>query len=528
VKRAAALGVALVAAHAAAFVALAAHPAPPFEVRVSSPVASARFNLDGDLAAELRARVHRVDDGLPPAAAGLRRVRWRAEYRGGFARMVGATQLAGPSQDPDAPPCSGRVVIGQRLLDDGAAGPGTIAQLLRRLLEQELRGQGRFPVGDFRGIPRLALTWSRLEAHDDDRDMFGEAGAPRGYLRAAAVIAFDRVEVPVVIGLVPQLEGDRLGVRVAARASLTFDNRVAQWLSDLAGGDRLASALARQQLAAVLRSTLEPPPPLSLPGGGSLRFVPCGEEPEIFDGSHGALAFAVAIDRLPGYPQHLPPSFPTGPVLGAPSLAPIALDLDVNALNALLYGAWRDGLLDRQLASAGIAARFNRDPTVATYLSVRIDPPRLTLPPVLTPSANGLRLAAEAAVQLSDGTARTLGRVWTAMELSVRSPADRGAHPAVWRAALRDFELTCEPRAHVLAPCYADLVEAMRTRTDEFNDVLSAALSEMVTGIFVDRALGAADVPAELILRTVTPSLVHRADGATLRLELAAELHPAR
>lgn len=535
-----ALGVALCAGQAAGFFAVAAEPPAPFELTVRGAPASLALDLDGNLPPGAEAgRVRRlVDDATKPAdAPGLRRVRWLAEYRGGYRRAVGATQLVGPFQDPAAPPCSGRVVIGQEFLDGAGLTP-----LLRELLTAQLRDQGRFPVGDFRALRELTLTWAERAQHPEDEAMLRglpvDAAARAGYLRATATIAFERVEIPVVLALVPHLAGPELRelrVELAMRGHLAFDNRVAQWLSDLAGADRLFDRLARQQLDELVLFALEPPPPIALPGGGALRFAPCREQPQITDGVAGALPFAVAVEPLPGYPLHLPPRAPPGP---APpiSAAPLALELDLNALNALLYGAWRDGFLDRQLAAAGLDARFNGDPTVATYLSVRIDAPRLTLPPVVSATARGLSLAAESALHLRDQGQVTLGRVWTAMQLL--APAGGPATPAAGaglRASLHQLELTCEPRAGVLAPCYGDLVSALQARAPELDAALTAALDDIVRGLFVDRTLSDRALPAELRFRSVAPSLhlqpaptSAQPASATLRLELGVELRAAK
>ncbi len=547
----AAIGLALCAAHAAAFFALAADPPPPFELRVDAPSASPTLTLeaaiDPAVDPDLAARLHRIPDEPPVrSGAGLRRVRWRAEYRGGYVRSVGASQLVGPFQAPAVPPCSGRVVIGQRLLDDGAAGPGTIAHLVGPLLEAELAGVGQFPVGDFREVKDLALAWAELSAHPDDAAMVKDAvpspprdaPPPHGYLRATATLAFERVDIPITLAFIPHFAGPGLGVRIAARARLSFENRALQWLSDLTGADRLASMLARRQLDDLLLSALEPPPPLPLPGGGELRFLPCGQEPQFSEASFAAVPFAVAIEPIGGGPHFLPPLLPAGPTPPA-SAAPVALELDLNALNALLYEAWRTGFLGRQLGAAGLDTRFNADPTVATYLSVRITPPSLPLPPVVTAEPDGLHLSTEASITLRDGEEHTSARVWTTMRLQAsRETSTAASEIPPLRASLHQLELTCEPRAGVLTPCYADLVSAMQARVTDFDAALTSTLSSIIGGIFVDRTMGGevagAELPAELTIRAATPSLFiapqrdatgdAAGHGATLRLELAVEL----
>lgn len=569
----AAIGLAICAAHAAAFFALAAEPPPPFELVVDAPSASPTLTLeaaiDPAVDPDLAARLQRIPDEPPvPSGAGLRRVRWRAEYRGGYVRSVGATQLVGPFQDPSKPPCSGRVVVGQRLLDDGAAGPGTIAHLVRPLLEAELAGTGQFPVGEFRQVRDLALAWAELSGHPDDAAMLKDAvprpprGAPPplGYLRATATLAFERVDIPITLAFIPHLEGHGLGVRIAARARLSFENRALQWLSDLTGADRLVSMLARRQLDDLVLSALEPPPPLPLPGGGELRFLTCEQEPQFSEASFAALPFSVSIEPIGGGPYFLPPLLPSGPTPPA-SAAPIALELDLNALNALLYGTWRNSFLARQLAAANLEGRFNEDPTVATYLSVRITTPTIDLPPVVTAEPDGLRLSAEARTYLRDGLRdgelTVAGRVWMTMRLQAThapspptiptvappSPAAAGEPPPALRASLHQLELTCEPRRDVLTPCYADVVSAMQARVTDFDAALTSTLSSIVSGIFVDRTLGGAvagaELPAELTIRAATPSLFIAPQrdaagdaagyGATLRLDLAVELNePAR
>jgi hypothetical protein len=178
------IGLAVVTAHAVGFVALAARcHGTELSVEVAAADVSPVLAIDGVVPPELEARVvETLDDDAPPGP-GLHRKRWSVSYRGGFARSVGMAQLVGPFQDPMAPACSGRVVVAQRLLDDGKAGPGTIAGELKTMLEQELVDVGEFPIGDFQRVEDVSLRWSRLEWHPDDRADVGVA--PDGYVRCA-------------------------------------------------------------------------------------------------------------------------------------------------------------------------------------------------------------------------------------------------------------------------------------------------------------------------------------------------------
>lgn len=501
----AALAAVVVIAHALAFAWIAPRcHGPELAVTLHAPPASPVLALNGELPTDLHAEIEDRGTGLVHRT-------WRVRYRGGVVREVGAAQLVGPLQDPDAPACVGRVVVGQQLLDDGSA-RGTIAAAMKRELTAELRGMTAFPAGDFVRIDHLVLRWAQPAMHPDDRAMLG--AAPHGYVRASATIVFERVAVPVIVALVPSVAPSQLTFRVAARAQLAFDNRAMQWLSDKLGGDRLATRLARHQIDDSLVAALAPPPPLTLAGGQVLRFAYCSEPAEIVDGTSGALPFGVVIARGAD-PRILPPKLGRGP--RAAKVDKLALDLDLDALNALLYELWRGGFLDRQLAAAGLDRRFNADPTVTQLLSLRIEPPRLTLPPVVTPSATGLHLAAEAKLAIHDGNQRADGRVWGGLDFRF---AARSVDPVA--VELDALALTCE-RGATLVPCYGDLVAALRGRTAELHGALTETFARLLTELFVGR-VGAAGVPAELDIRGVAPSVLRDGPRATLHLALDAAI----
>ncbi|HUJ62941.1 MAG TPA: hypothetical protein VLX92_30770 [Kofleriaceae bacterium] len=512
-KAATLAGVALVAAHAVGFVALAAHSrGSELAIELDAPLAAPELALDGAVPPAIASRVTIHDDGAPP---GLVRRRWSIAYRGGITREVGATQLVGPFQDPAAPPCSGRVVIGQRLLDDGHAGRGTVARAMADAIDGALRGERIFPVGDYQRIEDFALRWAQLDRHPEDRAMVGRA--PHGYLRASATVVFERVRVPITLGLVPERAGASLRFAIAARAHLDLDNALEQWLSDKLGADRIATLLARRQLDDLLVTTLAPPPPFELPDHQTLAFSYCDAPIEIADGAWAALPFAVAIHPIDR--AVLPPRLPDGPWPVPAADTGLALDLQLGALDAMLYELWRTGWLDRQLAAVGLDRRFNADPTVTEYLSIRLSPLHLALPPVIAAGARAgtLRLAADARVAIADGRATTTGRVFGALDFTFagRAPVavDLGA-----------LELACERTPTTLVPCYADLVAALRDRGADFHGALTDAFAQLLEDIFVAQ-LGAADVPAELAIRGATASLA----GAppVLHLALDAAVRPA-
>jgi hypothetical protein len=517
--RHAAAGLALFAAHAAALPVLVTEcrrDELAVDLVVGSPAAE-ELALHGEVPASIRPAVVVRDDDGP----GLHRRRWSIEYRGGFARAVGASQLVGPFQDPAAPPCSGHVIVGQRLLDDGAAGPGTVAAIVARELGANLAGMSVFPIGKFEKLRSLTLSWNRAEATPADRGVVDAKRAPHGYIRAHAVVGFARADVPVTVAMIPALVDGKLTFAIKAGARLDFDNRVIQWASDLIGGDRFATSIAQDEIDELLVTVLEPPPPVELPGGRRLVFDYCGRPPEIAHASHAALPVAVKITGLAADPLILPPSLGPATAPPPPATTRLALDLDLDALNALLYELWRTGMLDEELAAAGLHDRFNADPTVADFLSIRISPLRLALPPVLTATPDRLRMAGELAVTIADGARETTGRVWSSLDFRF-APAP-GVRAAV---DVGDLELTCEPRPRHLVPCFGDLVAAIRARAPEVHGTLTETFTGILDEIFVGQRISDDALPAELVVTGVTPQAFLSPPNAKVRLDLAASIEP--
>jgi hypothetical protein len=471
-------------------------------------------NDGGVLPAGLRPRVEPT--GTRP---GLHYVRYAVDYRGGFVRTVGVASLVGPFQDPAKPACSGRVVAGQRLLDDGAAGPGTIAGEMANNVAAELAGESYFPIGAFERVDKTSLRWAELPKHPEDLFLVGSA--PHGYVRATMTLVFDRIDIPLIVALVPEPTARELRFRIVAHAELAFGNRALQWLSDKLGGDKLATRLARREIDGALITTLAPPPPFDLPGGHELTFVYCDGPPEIVDGVSGALPFAVAIGTVAGAPRILPPNRGPAPRLPLAPNGTLAIDLDLDAANALLFELWRTGYLDQRLAEAGLDRRFNSDPIVTEFLSLRISPPVLALPPVLGASGDKLQMFADARITIKDGGATTVGRVWGGLDfkLSGTTGDDRGI--AVDLGAL---ELSCERGPTTLVPCYADLVAALRDRGADFHGELTRTFTALLDDIFVDQRVGASGLSADLVIKTASATVKTAADNGSLHLELDAVL----
>ncbi len=533
-RRALAIGVGagVVAAHALALPRLLDHFArPDLEVAIAGPAVAPQWSLRGTAPADLGPRLTVDLDGAPltdaPVAPGLHYLRFTTHYRGGFERRVGAVQLVGPFQDPAHPPCSTRVIVGQRFLDDGHAGPGTVAHAVKAELTRQLRGTSAFPVGDFVRVSDVKVAWADRGRHLEDLGLLRKSD-PRTYARATATVEMDRVSVPIVVALIPKLQDDGLRFVVRVRARLDFGNRFFDWVSDRFDGDAFATDLAREQIGAGLITALGPPPPLELPGGHTLRFAYCGEVPTIVNNSYASLPLAVVIGDATGAARALPPRF------GAATAAPpakdvvLGLDLDLDALNALLYELWRTGYLDRELDRIGLHRRFNDDPTVQEFLSIRLAPVTLALPPVVsaraTPTGPGLRLAAAARVAIGDGDQAVDGRIWGGLDLDFRT----GVAPALGvDVGLGPLELTCQPSPQQLVPCYADLVAAMRDRAGELHGTLTEAFAAILTSLFVDRQVAAEGVPGALTIRGVRASIPvvgPTPANAVVRLELDATL----
>lgn len=481
-------GIALVAAHAAGFAYLAQHSAGEELTLAAPPLV--------------------VATGEQP---GLHRERRSVTYRGGHVREVGATQLVGPFQDPAAPACSGRLVVGQAMLD-------AIAPVMKDTLTKQLNGMDVFPVGAFGAIDTLALAWARLDSTPGDRALVGDA--PDGYVRVTGRVRFDRGDVALIVALIPQRAAHELKFRIAALADLSFHNALFRWISDKLGADRIATSIAREEIDDILVTTFAPPPPFDVGNGQTLQFTYCDAPLEIVDRAYGALPFAVVFTPLPNAPEILPPRFGPGTRAKPSADTQLALDLDVDALNALLFELWHTGYLDRQLADVGLDRRFNADPTVTDYLSIRLSPVRLALPPVISPSGGALQLAADARVAIADGTRVTTGRVYGALDFHFL-PATSAELPVA--VDLGDLELSCERSPTTLVPCYGDLVAAVRGRGAELHGVLTDAFAALLDDIFVDRHIQGPSLPAELVIESVVPSITQ---SGTVHLELGGKLVP--
>jgi hypothetical protein len=512
------IGAALVAAHLAAFpVLLERCDRPALAVAVEAPPAAPALTIDASIPAEVYARTTTTIDGAPGDLAtaevgpGMHRVEWEVVYRGGFRRSVGVTQLVGPFQDVAEPPCSVRLLIGQALLDDGQAGPGTIAHIARAQLERQMRGMSQWPIGSFERVESLSITWS---------------GEVLKLMLVEVVLSFSRGSVPLLIGIVPTLGPGGVTLKAYANASVALNSRVYQWVADVFDANMVAGATAEQEVQLALVDAFEPPPPVPLPGGRTLRFEYCPHQPlEIVTGRYAAVPLRLRLDDARG--DIIPITLgPAADHVVTELRAPLAIELSLDAINAILYETWRTGLLDQELGEAGLEARFNDDPAVQDLLSLRIDALALTLPPTAAPApAPGdqgrFSLGAEAGLLIYDGARVTPARVYSTIGFEL---VGGDSSEVVAEITLRDLALSCEPMPGRLEPCYGDLVTALAGRSDELHGALTRQFTEVFNRLVLGRNLGASGSPADFTVDRAEVAVSQLARTAVVRVDLFGTL----
>jgi len=488
------------------------------EVRVHGAPAAAPFDLRGEVPASLAGDVA-VELSGDPHQPGLHRLRWSLAHRGGFVRAVGAAQLVGPFQDPARPGCGGRLVVGQRFLDQ-------VAPLVQRGVEAGMRDFDEPVIGAFRRVAAVEVRWARFDDTLEDKGLFGDLAAEAGpalarlwrsdgYARVRVTVELDRVSADVVVALVPRVIEGRLTLEPFARADVRYGNRVVDWALETFRADAYATRAVRAEVDDAILQAFDPPPPFELPGGRTLRVGYCPDA-HVAVASRGwaALPLSLHFEGPAGAAGILPPRLgPAAPPPPAPDTS-LAFDLDLDTVNALLYELWRTGFLDEQLDAAGLDARFNQDPTVTSFLTLRVSPLRLALPPVVSATPSGLRMVADLRVHLADRAAIVPARLWAAVDV------DLGAGSA----GLAELELACEPAPGLLRPCYGDLVAAMRERAGDARAELSRVLVAVLDDLFTGRRVAAPDTGVELVLGAPATSF----DGSAVRIRTEAALEPAR
>jgi hypothetical protein len=482
------------------------------EVRVRAPRAAPQLSVAAEIPAGVHEAVTVEVDGVPTVLGaavvgpGMHRVEWSARYRGGFERRVGLTQLVGPFQDPQKPPCSVRLLVGQAFLDDGNASPGTVADVARRVLDQELDGFGRWPIGDFEKVAGLSLTW----------------GATALVIKAEA--QFSRGTVPVTVMAKPALVDGKLEIEIDVDAEVDFDSRVYDFIADLINAEVIANRSAEREIRGALAEAMQPPPPVELPGGRRLVFDYCADQDiEIEPRSYAGVPLSMHIEGA--LPDILPVTFGALPPGRAVALdAPIALEFSLDAINAVLYYLWHTGFLDQELTAAGVDARFNEDSLVQEMLSIRIGGIRLSLPP--TAAVGGVNaptfdLSAEATLQIRDGEQVTQARAFSTIGFDF---ATTHGTELVAALTLRDLDLTCEPEPGLLRPCYSDLVAEVQRRPDELHGELTRLFTREFRDIVLGQRIGTEDSIADFQVERAAVHAERHPPTGLVRVDLYGRL----
>ncbi len=435
-----------------------------------------------------------------PVVPGLHRIEWTRRYRGGHVRSVTHTQLVGPLQDPAKPSCSLSLLIAPSFLDE-------TAPILEQLLVKQLKGVKQWPIGEFEGASDVSMQWVKWNEDVPFKIRLKLAkelpGANiEGHLRVALAVEFENANVSLTLTVVPLIKDAVLTFRVFVNASLDLDNRLFQWVADFFDGNDRVSNLIEREVRREMRNVLDKPPNIPLDGKTSLEIEFCeGEQLHFHDAGHVAMPLALRVaDHFPGPPMH-PIRLAT---TSAPMTTPLAIELDRNALGAVLHTLWNSGMLDRTLASTTVRA-FNEHPTVRDFLSLRIDSAKFHLPPTIDFGEDGgLQLRAASRVSFRDGERKTDATLFAEFDIAaefIRDPtqASKRKDPGI---ELKAAQLTCSDPSGRLRPCYSQIIAQVRANQSELQKQLASLLRDLLLKLFTQRTLSAPGTPASYRLES--------------------------
>ncbi len=458
-------------------------------------------------------------DGKPanpdlPVSPGLHRVEWKKHYRGGHVRSITHAQLVGPFQEATKPSCSLSLLIAPSFLEQ-------TAPVLEKLVNEKLKGMKQWPIGTFIGASKVSMRWV---AWTEDmpfrmlrRKLAKELpGADiEGHLRVAMAVEFDNAKVPLALTVVPLIDDGALTFRVYVNASLDLDNRLFQWVADFFDGNDRVSELIEGEVRREMRNVLDKPPNIRLEGDTFLEIEFCeGQQLRFHQAGHVAMPLALRVaPRLPGPPLHPTPSSDTS----APMTTPLAVELDRNALGAVLHTLWDSGMLDRVLADTTVRA-FNEHPMVRDFLSLRIESAHFHVPPTINfGRPDGLQLRAASKVQFRDGVRDTSATLFAEFDVAsefIRDPNQTSnSIPGI---ALRAAQLTCSDATGRLRPCYSQIIAQVRANQAALQEQLASLLRDLLLELFTQRTLRAPGAPASYQLESTEFDV----DGDRLRANL--------
>src|SRR5690606_38723530 len=163
---------------------------------------------------------------------------------------------------------------------------------VRSLIERELAGFDRWPVGRFVGVSAIELAW------DGGEEAAAGGEARSGHLRASIEVELSRATLGLTLRLTPRVEGSELRFSATTRARVAMASRVAQWVVDLIDGDEIVAERADREIAGALDRLLTAPPPLELGGGRAVELVlRDGRQVEVVSDRHAAPWLAARLDR---------------------------------------------------------------------------------------------------------------------------------------------------------------------------------------------------------------------------------------
>jgi hypothetical protein len=497
-KQPAAIGFVLFVLHAIAYPALIQNGRSDLRVELDGELTS----YDGTLPFTARAAPDRAKLTVEKLDPGLRRAEWDANYGGGFRQRAAVTIETGPFQS--GPTCGVTLLVGQRFLDE------TLTPLAKTEIERNLKGMGHWTIGDFQRVGDLKLSW--------------RSGKTFGSLDVALELVFERAAIDLHIGITPVLKSGHLVLFPDVDAGVKLGSKVVRagaWVAEKLGVfDKDQEARGQvlglvDEIATALQSLKLPS--IELPGHAGelpLGFCPTGQIRVVDD---AYMAIPLSFDS-PGA-IHLARSDAVPPKLDAP----IAVDVDLDTVNLLLYRLWKGGVIDEALDEQAAQA-FNVAEDVRRFLSLRLGQVTVSAPPTVERGATRLlALAAEAAVDLDDGGAHTPGRLFGRIDFDVG--AEKGhmklrlSPDDVARDLAESVILTCEPERHVFQPCFATIVEAALTevtsRRAEVHGWLTTQLENLLDQVVTDYAF---DLPGDRRVRVHPRAVTAAPDGQSARL----------
>jgi hypothetical protein len=248
----------------------------------------------------------------------------------------------------------------------------------------------------------------------------------------------------------------------------------------------------------------------------------CEDRQLAFD-EHGfvALPMALNLDGAAFLPPLLPPPLaPQGTEGKAPlrkaMTTPLAIDMDANALNAILHKLWSSKLLDRELAKT-LVRSFNEQETVKNFLSLRLQSAHFHLPPTLHLSDAKepmFRLRAAAKMRIQDQSLLSEARLFTQLDFGLKLLGGEASTPDDVR--MRHLEMSCLAE-DTLHSCYSEILAQVRANQAPLQLTLAQSFRSLMRRLLIERDIGTPGTPGYF-----------RLDHASFRLQdaiLRTELH---